>query len=660
MEEQKYGELCEKSEAVAPTGAAEEQSGQLSTAPAADGQSANAHALTAEPAAESGEIADATAKTPGAAIYHIRHTPAASVGAKVSMRPSQVLLGTGRSAQRPLCPDGTAAAAAPDHPQSAAVPRRAASMRDIAYAIVAAILSVFLVDCLLWHSAGLGTAVSAAAMYIATVLYLFGRKKHFDAYTAAIGVLFLLLSASLVFSDNGGAKFFAVTAMTILYAATVMDMASMRRSLSGTLGSVGDLFRTMFAQSFGKIGAGTWALFHKNSRDGKKSSSKTGAVLIGIVTALPVLAVIIPLLVSSDAAFEGLLKSFSPEIAAEIIGAVIVGLMLFIVLFSQAFTAPDSNDEVRRHAPDSEKGLAPAAAAAFSYAVSAVYILYLVSQLAYFFNAFSGILQDGYTMAQYARRGFFEMCVICLINLTIVFAANLITRKKNGRICISLRIPSVFICTFSLVLIATALSKMVMYISAYGMTRLRIYTSLFMVFLAVTFLFVILRLFISRVPYMKAVLLCAAVLIGASCAADIDSVVARYNVNAYLDGRLSNIDMRLLRDMNSDAAVPYVYKLTSDSDPEVASAAMDIMKSRFDSAFDVKAINGTLRPLPRRSTDMRGYNAVKGRAAKILLDDWEKYYRYRYSDGYYDGYGNRSYYGSDNEYSSDTASGKWT
>ena len=417
MEEQKYGELCEKSEAVAPTGAAEEQSGQLSTAPAADGQSASAHAPTAEPAAESGEIADATAKTPGAAIYHIKHTPAASVGAKVSMRPPQVLLGIGRSAQRPSCPDGTAAAAA-SHPQSAAEPRRAASKRDIAYAIVAAILSVFLVDCLFWHSAGLGTAVSAAAIYIATVLYLFGRKKHFDAYTAALGVLFLLLSASLVFSDNGGAKFFSLTAMTVLYAATVMDMASMRRSLPGTLGSVGDLFRTMFAQSFGKIGAGMWALFHIKRRGGKKSSSKTGAVLIGIVTALPVLAVIIPLLVSSDAAFEGLLKSFSPEIAAEIIGAVIVGLMLFIVLFSQAFTAPDSNDEVRRHAPDSEKGLAPAAAAAFSYAVSAVYILYLVSQLAYFFNAFSGILQDGYTMAQYARRGFFEMCVICLINLT--------------------------------------------------------------------------------------------------------------------------------------------------------------------------------------------------------------------------------------------------
>ncbi len=214
------------------------QNGQLSAPPTAGKQKAK----TSTSAATEGQ--NRTSEAASKYTYTI-HTHAA----KVPMRPLQVLLGTGRSAQRPSCPDGTAAAAA-SHPQSAAVPRRAASMRDIAYAIVAAILSVFLVDCLFWHSAGLGTAVSAAAIYIATVLYLFGRKKHFDAYTAALGVLFLLLSASLVFSDNGGAKFFSLTAMTVLYAATVMDMASMRRSLPGTLGSVGDLFRTMFAQSF--------------------------------------------------------------------------------------------------------------------------------------------------------------------------------------------------------------------------------------------------------------------------------------------------------------------------------------------------------------------------------------------------------------------------
>ncbi len=320
MEKQKYGEPRKQSENAVSSGEKERQNGQLSAPPTAGKQKAKASTSAAT------EGQNRTSEAASKYTYTI-HTHAA----KVPMRPLQVLLGTGRSAQRPSCPDGTAAAAA-SHPQSAAVPRRAASMRDIAYAIVAAILSVFLVDCLFWHSAGLGTAVSAAAIYIATVLYLFGRKKHFDAYTAALGVLFLLLSASLVFSDNGGAKFFSLTAMTVLYAATVMDMASMRRSLPGTLGSVGDLFRTMFAQSFGKIGAGMWALFHIKRRGGKKDGGKTGAVLIGIVTALPVLAVIIPLLVSSDAAFEGLLKSFSPEIAAEIIGAVIVGLMLFIVL----------------------------------------------------------------------------------------------------------------------------------------------------------------------------------------------------------------------------------------------------------------------------------------------------------------------------------------
>lgn len=46
---------------------------------------------------------------------------------------------------------------------------------------------------------------------------------------------------------------------------------------------------------------------------------------------------------------------------------------------------------------------------------------------------------------------------------------------------------------FTLILIATAISKMVMYISVYGLTQLRFYTTWFMLLLAVIFVMIIVK-----------------------------------------------------------------------------------------------------------------------------------------------------------------------
>ena len=53
-------------------------------------------------------------------------------------------------------------------------------------------------------------------------------------------------------------------------------------------------------------------------------------------------------------------------------------------------------------------------------AVCAVYLAYLFSQLAYFVGGFSGILPEGFTRAEYARRGFFEMTCLAGVNLALM------------------------------------------------------------------------------------------------------------------------------------------------------------------------------------------------------------------------------------------------
>ena len=504
--------------------------------------------------------------------------------------------------------------------------RRPASARDLAYAVIAAVSSVLAVDFIFWSGTGIGVSVVSVIMYAATVIYLMKRKKHYGAYTALLNISFVLMAASLTFSDNSFAKFLSVCTMTAVYAATVTDMAGLRRSRAGSLYSVGDVCYTAFALTFGRIGRGTWALFHRKGENGGRAvGRKTGFVLLGVALAIPVLCIVVPLLISSDAAFEGLLKKITVRSFWEVAGALILGLFLFILLFSQAFCAPDTN--VKKREERDGRGVDPVVTASFSVAVSVAYVLYLISQLAYFFNAFSGILQEGFTVAQYARRGFFEMSAICVINLAVVFTVSLITRKKEGKVSAAVRLPSLFICLFSLLLIATALSKMVMYIGSYGMTQLRIYTSLFMVFLAVVFVFVILRLFVRNTPYMKAVLVSAALIISAAGFADTDRVIASCNVNAYLDGRLPTVDMTTLENLDSDAVVPYVAMLVDDSDEEVSTRAMEILTDRFYENFEIISDNNVTVHAEYKG-DFRSFNVPRYKAKELLLKDWQKYYNF--------------------------------
>ncbi len=512
----------------------------------------------------------------------------------------------------------------PQTPKKAEKKRVPSEKRDIVYAAILAVLSILTINCLCWGGVGIGVTITACALYIATFVYLFKLRRHFSPYTAAVGILFVILSTSLTFSDAGFGKVLAVITMAALYVVTVMDITAARYYPANSLRSVCDFFRTAVATPLDDMGRCMWALFHRKDDEGKISRRKTGGILAGIACAVPlVLIIVLPLLVSSDAAFQGLLSKLRLDMSTEIIVTLILGIVLFALLFSQAFAVKLEKNIIREKTV--EHSVEPSAVCSFLCVLSFVYLLYIFSQLAYFFNAFSGILPKGFTMAEYARRGFFEMCAICIVNLVTVLISTHISRKTDGRSTPAVRIPSVFICGFSLLLIATSISKMAMYIKNCGMTHLRIFTSLFMIFPAVVFISVILRLFIKQIPYVQIALITASVLIAAAVFADIDKVVASYNINAYLNAKLDTIDTYTISRLDSDAVVPYLFRLAECDDALVAEDAKAILRIRFCKYFDVKPLgNGKweiVEDSDKNGYDFRGYNIYSYRARKLLLEN---------------------------------------
>ena len=113
-----------------------------------------------------------------------------------------------------------------------------------------------------------------------------------------------------------------------------------------------------------------------------------------------------------------------------------------------------------------------------------LYVVFFISQWDYYISGFVGYLPEEFSYAEYAREGFFQLCTVAVINLVIILSIVVFMRRNIDRPSVTLKIVSITFSLCTLILISTAIAKMIMYINNYGMTELRITTSAFMVFLA--------------------------------------------------------------------------------------------------------------------------------------------------------------------------------
>ena len=454
-------------------------------------------------------------------------------------------------------------------------PKRRAAGRDLALAGVLLIFCFLLWDSLIWADGiGLGEALGLGALLPAALRYLRDRPGKMTGYGLICAALYLLGAASLALSGDAVLKLLTMIALTPLFLIVLLERLGLRTG-TGLGARLRDLLHACFSMSFGRLRVGSWALTHTGAGDSARNK-RTRAVLIGLLCALPALGILLPLLISSDAAFAGLMGKLDWDAARKGLLALLPAGFAALLVFSLLFTSDRGRDSLRT-AP--RQGVEPAAVAAFLAAVSAAYVLYLIAQFAYFTDAFRGLLPKGFTVAEYARRGFFEMCAIVAINLGLIVLALGLCRKEEGRVPGPMKGLALFLCLFSLVLVATALSKMVLYMGSFGLTRLRVLTSSFMVFLALVVIAKALQLFVKKVPVAQlAAVLGAAILIVLSLM-NVDGMVARYNVDAWRSGKLDSLDMDTVCYLG-DGAVPVLVELAEDGDPVVAEKARNNLKYR--------------------------------------------------------------------------------
>lgn len=468
---------------------------------------------------------------------------------------------------------------------------------ELIFGILILAICLLLVNCIFFGGFHLGFAIAYSLCVICSSAYLLLSGRRPGIYSGTLLLLSLVIGISFARSDDALVKLVMICFLFVSTNLGLSLLAGKNRYPAGSIRSLTDAFSTLFGLGVGELPAssrGISTAFRRSGSIGQKSS----AILLGLGIAVPVLLIIVPLLIQADAAFEGLLRYLPEFSVGEFISTALFGFCLAFVLYTRNTAL--RHMEIKTTLTKERKGMPPLTVNTLLITVCLVYAAYLVSQLAYFTGGFAGVLPEDYTLAQYARRGFFEMAWLCAINLGIIIFGLSLCKKEAAPLFT--RLLCLFIGIVTLFLVAAASAKMILYIESFGLTRLRVLTQVVMVFLGIVTVLISLWLFVPKLPYMKAVLVTALVIGAAVSWADVDTQVAKYNVNAYLSGKMETVDVHYLNSLGN-GAVPFIERLAQCApDRTVAGNAKRIIDNRWSAAPE----------------DFRSWNYVNQRAAEIL------------------------------------------
>ena len=335
---------------------------------------------------------------------------------------------------------------------------------------------------------------------------------------------------------------------------------------------VADLLEAICIRPFTKYAEGPQvaAKLVKNPKCGKTVLY----VVLGLLCSVPLSAVVLLLLIGSDTMFADQMESLFDMIPAfefSYIGELILSVPVWLYLFG-GFAATET--PWKKPCMDLKKGRVLPAVLGYAMVtpICLFYVLYIGVQFNYFTAAFGGTLPEAYSYSSYARQGFFELCAVAVINLGVIALMNLLLkRKEDGMASVAMKVYGTLLSGFTVLLIVSALSKMVLYINEMGMTPLRIYTSWFMLVLMMIFILLIVAQFM-KLRFWRAAFVGFTLLFAVLCFSNADGRIADYNVRAYETGKLERVDFGVLRDLG-DAALTSVERLTDAKDVRVATEA---------------------------------------------------------------------------------------
>ena len=304
----------------------------------------------------------------------------------------------------------------------------------------------------------------------------------------------------------------------------------------------------------------------------RKKNAVVKYVILGILMVIPFLVVVVVLLASADIVFGEMMGKLLDNIDLSGVGIfgdgisfifMVVAVFVYVYGLAVKLMAGNIDEDV-----SDKRKLEPVVAITFTGMLTFVYLIFSGIQILYLFSN-SMKLPRGYTYAEYAREGFFQLLAVACINLVIVlFCIGFF--RKNKVLNVVLVVMSA--CTY--IMIASSAMRMLMYIDEYDLTYLRIQVLLALLIMAVVMAGVIISIFRESFPLVHYTIAAVGAIWILFSFCRLEYIIAKYNISRFevLDESDNGVrtvkadysDMQFLASLGPDSA-PAIYELAEDT-----------------------------------------------------------------------------------------------
>jgi hypothetical protein len=316
----------------------------------------------------------------------------------------------------------------------------------------------------------------------------------------------------------------------------------------------------------------------------KPKESGSGMLMVkkiaaGLLICVPILLIVLPLLSSADMVFNHYLVNFSwiwefIDLRPAARHGLLV-LMVFIYLYGYIWSFYVKPPRAVAGQASKKAVLDPVTVLTVLFVINLIYLLFSIIQFSYLYGGQSHVLPAGFTYAQYARRGFFELVAVAVINLSILLGSIKYSEKKSQGADRAVRCCLGFLVFFSLSMLFSAHFKMSLYEEACGLTYLRVFVHYFMAMLFVFFMIALGRVWFEKIPVIKAYIVIALAFYTVLNFINVDRIIVRGNIDRYV--RTGEIDINYLRELSYDA-IPDLLPIAEDSNQEVSRQVKEYLQ----------------------------------------------------------------------------------
>jgi hypothetical protein len=287
------------------------------------------------------------------------------------------------------------------------------------------------------------------------------------------------------------------------------------------------------------------------------------AVMRGLIISIPLLLLFGWLLTSADASFEQLITAIFAFDINELMRTLLWLPLCSVIgggILLRILTGPET--EQFRFEKDGY-GLGLIEITIILATLNLLFFAFIGTQFNYFFGGAPVLagLHD-LSMANYARRGFFELVAVTLLVLPLMLILHWLLKKQADRLSFRFRALSGSLVIMLLTVMSSAMHRMYLYQQTFGLTELRLYTSAFMIWLALVFIwFLKTVLFEKRSRFAFGALVTGFIVIAVLDVINPDALIVRINTARHTEQR--PVDMHYLSSLSADSVPALVNVLPS-------------------------------------------------------------------------------------------------